>query len=130
MSEKYKAGFNISTSDFLGRYFSYEFLPGARGGLDVTWSGIRNQSKFISHEMPLCMVQATAMEEDDPRYYGYQVPAVDSSFVSKGFRNNGLKANGKRSMSLHPLSSDLGIIGLLPLRRWSGPELDLELGSQ
>ena len=82
MSQKYEAGFNISASDFLGRDFAYELLPGARGGLGVTWSGIRNQSKFISHEMPLPMVQATALEPDDPRYYGYQVPASDSPFVS------------------------------------------------
>jgi lysophospholipase len=82
IGEKYAAGFNVSTSDFLGRDFAYEFLPGARGGLGVTWSGIRSQSKFISHEMPLGMVQATALEADDPRYYGYQVPSSDSPFVS------------------------------------------------
>lgn len=81
MSQKYQAGYNISTSDFLGRDFSYEFLPGARGGMDVTWSSIRNQSRFLSHEMPLCMVQATALVADDPRYYGYQVPSLESPFV-------------------------------------------------
>ncbi|KAE9377350.1 lysophospholipase [Stipitochalara longipes BDJ] len=80
IGEKYAAGFNVSTGDFLGRDFAYEFLPGARGGLGVTWSGIRNQSKFINHEMPLGMVQATALEADDPRYYGYQVPSSDSPF--------------------------------------------------
>ncbi|PMD48090.1 FabD/lysophospholipase-like protein [Hyaloscypha variabilis F] len=80
IGQKYAAGFNVSTSDFLGRDFAYEFLPGVRGGLGVTWSGIRSQSKFISHEMPLGMVQATALEADDPRYYGYQVPSSDSPF--------------------------------------------------
>jgi hypothetical protein len=128
----YKAGFNISTSDFLGRYLSYEFLPGARGGLDVTWSGIRNQSKFISHEMPLCIVQATAPEEDDPRYYGYRVPGLDSPFVSWKFRRKrGTKLiNVQHSMSLHLSSSGRGIARLELLRQWSGRGRNFQLGFQ
>lgn len=82
LSAKYKAGFPITVSDYLGRMFAYEFLPqGLHGALNVTMSGIRNQSKFLSHEMPISIVQATALEASDVEYFGLKVPYSNSTNV-------------------------------------------------
>lgn len=84
LGQKVAAGFNVSTADFLGRDFAYELLPGPRGGLNATWSSIANQSKLLSHQFPLSMVQANALEVDDPVFFGYQIPLANSTFVSLG----------------------------------------------
>ncbi|KUJ11335.1 FabD/lysophospholipase-like protein [Mollisia scopiformis] len=81
VAAKYEAGFPVTVSDFLGRDFSYEFLPGPNGGLGLTWSSLRNQSKFLSHEMPMPMLQTTSLEANDvvyPQYLGLQVPNLNN----------------------------------------------------
>ncbi len=82
MGQKLQAGFNISTSDFLGRNFGYELLPGPRGGVNVTWSSLATQSKILNYQFPLSIVQANALEADDIVYFGYQVPYSNSTYVS------------------------------------------------
>jgi lysophospholipase len=83
LAAKYEAGFPITVSDYLGRLFAYEFLPqGLHGALNVTMSSIRNQSNFLSHEMPISIVQATALEAGDAEYFGLKVPYSNSTNVS------------------------------------------------
>ncbi|KIV80847.1 hypothetical protein PV11_08323 [Exophiala sideris] len=76
---KYKAGFNISVSDYLGRAFANEFVPQPHGGINVTLSGVRNLSNFQNYSMPMPMFQAARLTDDDIEFYGFKVPYANAS---------------------------------------------------
>ncbi|PWY84769.1 lysophospholipase [Aspergillus heteromorphus CBS 117.55] len=67
-------GFDIGVGDFMGRGYAYEFVPGASGGLNTTFSSIRNLSKFVSHEMPMPIIHLSEVGTGDPEYDGLYVP--------------------------------------------------------
>lgn len=82
LAAKAKAGFNISTDDYFGRAWGNEFLPGPNGGLNLTLSGLVNQSKFIAHQMPFPIVQLNEVTSIDVQYYNLSVPPVNATIVS------------------------------------------------
>ncbi|KAE8446162.1 hypothetical protein EG329_012535 [Mollisiaceae sp. DMI_Dod_QoI] len=63
---KLKAGFNVSTANYLGRAFAYEFIPGPVGGIATTFSGVTNLSSFLDHEMPFPILQYNEIDTFDP----------------------------------------------------------------
>ncbi|EXJ89618.1 hypothetical protein A1O3_02685 [Capronia epimyces CBS 606.96] len=79
VAAKYKAGFNVSVADFLGRAYSYEFLPPPHGGLNVTLSGIRNLTNFRNHSAPLPLFVANRLSDDDVEFFGIKVPYSNST---------------------------------------------------
>ena len=81
MGAKLRAGFNVSTSDYLGRLYGYEFIPGPHGGVNSTWSGIARLSNFVNHQMPLPMLQASELTPDDQEYFGLKVPYYNATSV-------------------------------------------------
>ncbi|OJZ83665.1 hypothetical protein ASPFODRAFT_140016 [Aspergillus luchuensis CBS 106.47] len=74
IAAKHMAGFEIGISDYLGRGFAYEFIPGQSGGLNTTFSGIRNLSNFINHQMPMPIIHLASVEPEDAEYYDLLVP--------------------------------------------------------
>ena len=81
IAAKLKAGFNVSASDYLGRNSAYQFLPGPHGGVNNTWSGIARLSNFVNHQMPLPMLQASELTDDDKEYFGLKVPYYNATSV-------------------------------------------------
>lgn len=81
VAAKYKAGFNISVSDYEGRAFAYEFVPPPHGGINVTLSGVQNLSNFQNYSMPMPMFQAARITDDDIEWYGLPVPYANASLV-------------------------------------------------
>lgn len=79
---KAKAGFNVSTEDYFGRAWGNEFLPGPNGGLNLTLSGLVNQSKFIAHQVPFPIIQLSEVTSIDVQYYNLGVPPSDATIVS------------------------------------------------
>lgn len=55
---KQDAGFDTSITDIWGRALSYQFLDDEYNGENITWSSIRDLSKFENHEMPFPIVVA------------------------------------------------------------------------
>ncbi|KAK6371419.1 Lysophospholipase 1 [Exophiala oligosperma] len=74
IATKAEAGFNVSVADLLGRINGYEFIPGPRGGLNVTLSNIKDLEKFRNYEMPLPIIQIAAVTNKDPNQLGLLVP--------------------------------------------------------
>ena len=81
---KYKAGFNVSVADFIGRINAYEFVMGTHGGINATMSNIKDLSKFKSYEMPLPIIQVSQVTEGDPVEDGLLVPTMKSPMVRRG----------------------------------------------
>lgn len=52
---KARAGFNVSLSHFFARISGYEFIPGARGGAETTYSSVLDLPSFQKHSMPMPM---------------------------------------------------------------------------
>lgn len=78
---KYKAGFAVSVSDYMGIGFGYEFLPPPHAGVNVTLSGVRSLSNFQNHSMPMPIFQAARLSDDDIEFYGMKIPYANSSLV-------------------------------------------------
>ncbi|GKZ23625.1 hypothetical protein AbraIFM66951_009902 [Aspergillus brasiliensis] len=74
IATKYLAGFEVGIGDYMGRGYAYEFIPGPSGGLNTTFSGIRNLSNFINHQMPMPIIHLAAVEPEDAEYYDLLVP--------------------------------------------------------
>ena len=82
---KSEAGFQVGIPDYLGINSGYEFLSGPNGGIGVTFSGVVNQSKFISHDMPFPIIQYVDIDKYDPTYFGLQTPSSNATIVSDSF---------------------------------------------
>lgn len=63
-------------------FTSSRFIPGPKGGLNTTLSNIATLSNFASYNMPMPIVVATQITDDDVEYYGLQVPYYNSTIVS------------------------------------------------
>ena len=79
---KVEAGFNVSTADFLGRGYSYEFFPGGHGGVNASFSDVTQLNMFRDHQMPFPILQALELIDSDPSILGVQVPYPNASTVS------------------------------------------------
>jgi lysophospholipase len=82
IADKFKAGFNVSVADFLGRINSYEFIPGPRGGLNATMANIKDLQKFKNYEVPMPIIQFAVVTDDDPNELGLFVPTMNTDIVS------------------------------------------------
>ncbi|KAG5361381.1 Lysophospholipase 3 [Yarrowia sp. C11] len=65
-TSKLAAGYQTSLTDQWGRLVAYQTINSSHteGGLDateVTWSGIRNISSFVSHEIPFPIILGTSL---------------------------------------------------------------------
>lgn len=58
ISNKQDAGFDTSVTDIWGRALSFQFFPDSSGGVNLTWSGIRDLSNFQNYSMPFPIVVA------------------------------------------------------------------------
>jgi lysophospholipase len=83
VAAKYEAGFAVGLGDYLGRGYSYEFVPPPHGGINITVSDIRNLSNFVNHSMPMPMWTANRLTADDIDFFGIKVPYANSSIVSR-----------------------------------------------
>ncbi|KAL1979118.1 hypothetical protein VTN96DRAFT_6768 [Rasamsonia emersonii] len=79
LAAKAQAGFNVSVADYMSRAWSYEFVPGPHGGLNVTLSSIAKLSNFVNHQMPMPLFQAPFVVDQDVEYYGIKVPFKNST---------------------------------------------------
>lgn len=78
---KAEAGFNVSVSDFLGRGFGYQFLPGKYGGLNLTWSSIAELSKFKNHSGPMPILQTSSLNKSSLVEEGLYAPLENATIV-------------------------------------------------
>lgn len=78
---KYEAAFNISTADFLGCGYAYEFFPGEHGGVNATFSDVVHLGKFRNHQMPFPILQALEIVDTDPTFFGLQAPHANATTV-------------------------------------------------
>lgn len=81
IAAKYRAGFNVSVADFLGRLNGYEFIEGPRGGLNRTMTGIQNLPKFEQHQMPMPIIQIVQVTDQDPDELGLRIPTLKTPTV-------------------------------------------------
>jgi hypothetical protein len=64
----------------------YRFIPGPAGGLNTTLSNIATLSNFVNHGMPLPIIIANQITDDDVEYYGLKIPYFNSTIVRHYFR--------------------------------------------
>jgi lysophospholipase len=60
--EKDLAGFATTITDPWGRLLSYQLLPGANGGADITLSSVTGLSSFTSHAVPFPILTSTGVK--------------------------------------------------------------------
>lgn len=102
---KQDAGFDTSLTDLWGRALSHQFFPDEDGGENVTWSSIRDLSKFSDYEMPFPIVIAdgrtpgtfimdsnSSVFEINPYELGSWDPSVQS-FVDVKYVGSSMKSN-------------------------------------
>lgn len=83
VAPKFAEGYNLTVTDVLGRVFAYEFVPGADGGLETTFSSIQNLSNFKSFSGPMPLLQANSIEAGiSPAFYGIYVPLYNSTIYT------------------------------------------------
>ena len=73
---KFKAGFNISMSDFYGQLFAVEYLP---NNGTATYSSLVELPGFKNHSMPMPFFQVAEVIDGDAEFYGLKVPATDGT---------------------------------------------------
>lgn len=61
---KREAGFDTSVTDIWGRALSHQFFESEDGGVNITWSSIREMDSFMTHEMPFPIVVANGRTPD------------------------------------------------------------------
>lgn len=81
LGAKFKAGFPVTTSDYFGRTMSYEFIPGAQGGLNVTLSNLVNIPAFRDHQAPFPIMHVATISPNHAEFFGVQLPFENSSVV-------------------------------------------------
>ena len=81
LATKFKAGFPVTTPDYFGRMWSYEFLPGINGGVDKTFSGLADVPALKNHQAPLPILQLSRISPTDPEFYGLQAPLENLTTV-------------------------------------------------
>lgn len=60
VTDKAKAGFQTSITDFWGRALSYQLINATDGGPSYTWSSIATEQKFATGDTPLPLLVADA----------------------------------------------------------------------
>ena len=82
LGAKAEAGFTVTTADYFGRTQSYEFIPGLRGGLNVTLSNLVNIPAFKKHQAPFPILHVSTIFPNDVEFFGVQAPFSNASTVS------------------------------------------------
>lgn len=78
IAEKVEVGFNVSTADFLGRGFAYQFVP----GVNRTWSSISEQPGFKNFSGPMPMLICSSINKSSEVLDGFYSPSSSSPWVS------------------------------------------------
>ena len=81
LAEKFSAGFPVTTTDYFGRVWSYEFLPGPHGGVDITFSSLADVPAIKNHQAPLPILHMSTISPNDNTFYGLQIPSETASTV-------------------------------------------------
>lgn len=81
VAAKFKAGFPVTTADYFGRVWSYQFLPGPHGGVDMTFSGLVDIPAIKHHQAPLPILHMSTISPDDTTFFGLQTPFENASTV-------------------------------------------------
>jgi lysophospholipase len=79
LGDKMKAGFSVGTADLYGLAFAYEFTPGV---FNVTLSGVVNQTKFKTHQMPMPILEIIELTDSDAEHFGLEAPSTNDTIVS------------------------------------------------
>ncbi|KAJ5564304.1 hypothetical protein N7513_000546 [Penicillium frequentans] len=74
IAEKVEVGFNVSTADFLGRGFAYQFVP----GVNRTWSSIAEQQGFKNFSGPMPMLICSSINKSSEVLDGLYSPSSSS----------------------------------------------------
>ncbi|KAJ5655906.1 hypothetical protein N7507_007856 [Penicillium longicatenatum] len=74
IAQKVEAGFNVSTADFLGRGFAYQFVP----GVNLTWSSISEQPRFKNFSGPMPMLICSSINKSSDVLNGIYSPSESS----------------------------------------------------
>ncbi|KAJ6017130.1 hypothetical protein N7451_000509 [Penicillium sp. IBT 35674x] len=72
--KKAEIGFNVSTADFLGRGFAYQFVP----GVNRTWSSIAEQPGFNNFSGPMPMLLCSSINKSSEVLDGLYSPSSSS----------------------------------------------------
>lgn len=105
---KQNAGFNVSTADYFGRGWGYEFIPGTNGGLDSTMSGVQNLSNFQTFNMPFPIISTLAIDANDKVYYGLRDPDADNAvFEITPFEFGALNGNATGFIPIEYLGTEM-----------------------
>ncbi|KAI3405686.2 plb1 [Candida oxycetoniae] len=89
---KNQAGFKTSLTDLWGRVLSHQFFDDSSGGVNVTWSGVRNFSTFEDHSMPYFFVVANGKVTSNPEIDQNSTFIVEMSAYELGNFDNSLKS--------------------------------------
>ena len=65
VSNKSKAGFNTSVTDYWGRALSYQLVNASDGGPDITWSSIQLQDSFANADSPMPILVSDGRAPDE-----------------------------------------------------------------
>lgn len=78
IAEKAAAGFNVTVSDFLGRGFAAQVIP----GVNRTWSSIPELPGFKNFSGPFPIVIASSIDKNSPVEDGLYVPSWEAPWVT------------------------------------------------
>jgi lysophospholipase len=81
LAAKYKAGFPVTFTDFFGRVWGYEFVPGLYGGVETTFSGFVDIPSFKNHTSPMPILHTAGILPTDASFYGLQLDSNNGSTV-------------------------------------------------
>lgn len=81
LGDKFSAGFPVTTADYFGRVWSYEFLPEPHGGVEFTFSSLVDVPAIKRHQAPLPILHLSTISPNDKSFYGFQVPSENASTV-------------------------------------------------
>ena len=81
LADKFSAGFPVTTADYFGRVWSYEFLPEPDGGVDTTFSSLAEVPAIKRHQAPLPILHMSTISPNDQSFYGFQLPYETASTV-------------------------------------------------
>lgn len=81
IAPKLKAGFLVRIADYLGRAFSYQFVPGPTGGMGKSFSSVAELRKFRDYEMPFPIIHYNEIDDDDVEFFGVDIPNINATIV-------------------------------------------------
>ena len=83
LAAKFKAGFPVTTADYFGRAWAYEFVPGPHGGVETTFSSFVDIPAFKNHQAPFPILHFSSIVPNDAPFYGLQIDNDNGTTVRK-----------------------------------------------